>query len=171
MLLPAPGGRRPSQPGCRLRMRNCYTLAHLAAKELIVSDRTATDSLAAFAAGLTFGDIPAPVRDRTKRILLDTIASAFAGNGGDEVAQIDELARAVGGPGGETTVIGRTPSTLAGAALLNGYLITAATVCDVHRPTLCHVTPEVVPPALGVAERDGSSGADLLAAVAAGLEV
>lgn len=136
-----------------------------------MSDPTATESLAAFAARLAPEDVPGPVLDRTKRILLDTFASAFAGNGGDEVAQVDELARAIGGPGGETTVIGRSTSTPAGAALLNGYLITAATVCDVHRPTLCHVTPEVVPPALAIAERDGSSGADLLAAVAAGLEV
>ena len=41
------------------------------------------------------------------------------------------------------------------ATLLNGYLITAVTVCDVHRATLCHTTPEVVPPALAIAERDG----------------
>lgn len=133
--------------------------------------QTATDSLATFAAGLACDDLPGPVAERTKGILLDTFASALAGNAGDEVEQIDRLARAVGGPGGASTVIGRTAASPVGAALLNGYLITAATVCDVHRPTLCHVTPEVVPPALVIAERDGSSGRDLLAAVAAGLEV
>jgi 2-methylcitrate dehydratase PrpD len=40
----------------------------------------------------------------------------------------------------------------------------------VHRPTLCHTTPQVVPPALAIAERNGASGRDLLTAVAAGLE-
>jgi 2-methylcitrate dehydratase PrpD len=40
----------------------------------------------------------------------------------------------------------------------------------VHRPTLYHTTPEVVPPALAIAERDGASGKALLLAVAAGLE-
>src|SRR5262249_9112672 len=54
--------------------------------------------------------------------------------------------------------------------LLNGYLVTAVTMCDAHRPTLTHVTPEVVPAALAIAERDGSSGRDLLAALAAGFE-
>src|SRR2546427_2945275 len=44
-------------------------------------------------------------------------------------------------------------------------------MCDVHRATLTHITPEVVPPALAVAERDGLSGRDLLVALAAGFEV
>jgi 2-methylcitrate dehydratase PrpD len=60
--------------------------------------------------------------------------------------------------------------SLAGATLLNGYLITAVTVCDVHRPTLYHTTPQVVSPALAIAERDGASGRALLTAITAGLE-
>src|SRR6476619_5820379 len=60
---------------------------------------------------------------------------------------------------------------LAGATLFNGYLITAVTMCDAHRSTMTHVTPEVVPPALAIAERDDLSGRDLLVAIAAGCEV
>ena len=52
-------------------------------------------------------------------------------------------------------MIGGDRLSLAGATLLNGYLVTAVTMCDVHRPTLTHITPEVVPPALAIAERDG----------------
>jgi len=33
-------------------------------------------------------------------------------------------------------VIGGERLSLAGATLLNGYLVTAVTMCDVHRPTL-----------------------------------
>jgi len=44
-------------------------------------------------------------------------------------------------------------------------------MCDVHRGLLTHITPEVVPPALAIAERDHVSGRDLLAALAAGFEV
>jgi 2-methylcitrate dehydratase PrpD len=61
--------------------------------------------------------------------------------------------------------------SLIGATLLNGYLITAVTMCDVHRATMTHVTPEIVPPALAIAERDDLPGRDLLVAVAAGCEV
>jgi 2-methylcitrate dehydratase PrpD len=132
---------------------------------------TATDVLASFASSLEYDDLPVTVRDRVKDVLLDTVASALAGNVGDEVAQIGTLARMVGGPAIEATVIGGAPSSYVGAALLNGYLITAATVCDVHRPTLFHVTPEVVPPAMAAAERVGASGRQFITAVAAGFEV
>jgi 2-methylcitrate dehydratase PrpD len=44
-------------------------------------------------------------------------------------------------------------------------------MCDVHRPTLTHITPEVVPPALAIAERDSLSGRDLLVALAVGYEI
>jgi 2-methylcitrate dehydratase PrpD len=60
---------------------------------------------------------------------------------------------------------------LAGATLLNAYLITAITACDVYSPAHCHLTPEVIPPAMAIAEREQRSGTDLLVAVAAGLEV
>jgi 2-methylcitrate dehydratase PrpD len=71
----------------------------------------------------------------------------------------------------EASVLGGGRLSLAGATLLNGYLITATTMCDVHRATMTHVTPEVVPPALAIAEGDGNSGRDLLCALAAGCEV
>ena len=67
-------------------------------------------------------------------------------------------------------MIGGDRLSLAGATVLNGFLITAVTMCDVHRSTLTHITPEVVPPALAIAERDGRAGRDLLVALAAGFE-
>jgi 2-methylcitrate dehydratase PrpD len=130
---------------------------------------TPTAELAGFIANLKYQDVPAPVRERVKDYILDALASALAGRQGDEVRQVHALASALGNSH-EATVIGDGQLSLAGATLLNGYLITAVTVCDVHRPTLYHTTPEVVPPALAIAERDGASGKALLLAVAAGLE-
>lgn len=128
-----------------------------------------TQDLAAFFADLRYDALPAAVRERVTDIVLDTVANAIAGRHGDETAQVEALASALGGTR-TSTVIAATPNSLAGATLVNGYQVTAVTVCDIHRPTLCHVTPEVVPPALAVAEQRGSSGRDLLVAVAAGLE-
>ena len=130
---------------------------------------TPTAELARFIAQLQYEDLPAAIRERVKDIILDTLASAIAGRQGHESPQVRALARALGSSG-EASVIGGERLSLAGATLLNGYLITAVTVCDVHRPTLCHVTPQVVPPALALAERAGASGKALLLAVAAGLE-
>src|SRR6185295_3608654 len=130
---------------------------------------TPTAELARFIAGLKYEALPDRVLERVKDIFLDTLASAIAGRQGDESKQIRALAAAMGASR-EATVVGGEQLSLAGATLLNGYLITAVTVCDVHRPTLCHTTPQVVPPALAIGERNGASGRALIAAIAAGLE-
>src|SRR5262245_9201463 len=130
----------------------------------------ATQTLARFAATLTYEQIPARAREHCKNLLLDAVACALAGHLGEETGQIAGLAAALA-QSDESSVIGGGRSSLAGATLLNGYLITAVTMCDVHRPTLTHITPEVMPPALAIAERDALPGRDLLTALAAGCEV
>jgi len=130
----------------------------------------ATQALAAFAASLRYDDIPERVREHCKKLLLDALACAVAGRRGEETAQVAALAQALA-QSSEASVIGGDRLSLAGATLLNGYLVTAVTMCDVHRPTLTHITPEVVPPALAIAERDGAAGRALLVALAAGCEV
>ena len=128
-----------------------------------------TATLADFAAGLKFEDIPEHVRENCRILLLDTLACALAGHLGDETPQIAAMAGALG-HSEESSIIGGGRTTLAGATLLNGFLITAVTMCDVHRSTLTHITPEVVPPALAIAERDGLSGRELMVALVAGSE-
>ena len=132
--------------------------------------REPTQALADFAAGLTYEAIPERVRDHCKDLLLDALACAVAGHRGEETHQLAALASGLA-QSSESSVIGGDRLSLAGATLLNGYLITAVTMCDAHRATLTHITPEVVPPALAIAERDALSGRDLLVALAAGCEV
>src|SRR4051812_30943412 len=98
---------------------------------LTMTTATPTAELARFIANLEYDRLPAAVRERVKDIILDTLASAIAGRQGDESKQIRALATALGGPG-EATVIGGEQLSVAGATLLNGYLVTAVTVCDVH---------------------------------------
>ena len=125
-----------------------------------------TQDLAQFAATLSYDALPERVRAHCRNVLLDTIACAVAGHQGEETGQIAALAGALG-QSSESSVIGGDHLSLAGATLLNGFLVTAVTMCDIHRATLTHVTPEVVPAALAIAERDGRSGRDLLVAVLA----
>ncbi len=132
--------------------------------------REATGSLAKFAATLGYDAIPERVREHCKNLLLDALACAVAGNRGEETASLAALASGLA-QSAESSVIAGDRLSLAGATLLNGYLVTAVTMCDVHRATMTHVTPEIVPPALAIAERDGASGRDLLVAIAAGCEV
>ena len=129
-----------------------------------------TQALAAFAASLSYETIPARVREYCKDILLDTLACALAGHQGEETAQIAALCAQLA-QSHESSVIGSERLSLGGAVMLNSYLITAVTMCDAHRPTLTHITPEVVPPALAIAERNSLAGRDLLVALAAGFEI
>ena len=130
----------------------------------------ATQALATFAATLRYEDIPERAREHCRKLLLDALACAVAGHLGDETGQVAALVHALA-QSSESSVIGGDRLSLAGATLFNAYLVTAVTMCDVHRATMTHVTPEVVPAALAIAERDGCSGRDLLVALAAGLEV
>jgi 2-methylcitrate dehydratase PrpD len=130
----------------------------------------ATQTLAQFVSALRYEDIPPRVRDHCKNLLLDTLACAVAGRLGEETGQVAALASALA-QSSEASVIGGEHMSLAGATLLNAYLVTAVTMCDVHRETMTHVTPEVMPPALAIAERDALNGRALLTALAAGCEV
>lgn len=130
-----------------------------------------TEALADFAAGVSPADLPDAVRAHARALLIDSVACALAADFGDETPQVAAFAKTLAGAG-EATVIGAPDRlSLIGATILNGFEITAATVCDTYVPAHVHITPEIVPPALAVAERDGLSGRDLLAAIAVGSEV
>jgi 2-methylcitrate dehydratase PrpD len=139
-------------------------------KEMSLEPNT-TEKLARFAVDLTYDDLPSPVRDHARNLLIDSVGCALAADFGDETPIYADFARAAGGTG-EATVIGsRDGLSLLGATLLNGFQITAATVCDTYVPAHVHITPEVVPPALAIVERDRLDGRALLTAVAVGAEV
>ena len=92
----------------------------------------ATGVLAQFVASLTYDSLPDSVRNHCKALLLDALACALAGHQGEETHQLEALADALA-QSTESSVIGGGRLSLAGATLLNGYLITATTMCDVHR--------------------------------------
>src|SRR5256885_16815291 len=108
--------------------------------------RELTQTLAEFAASLTYDAIPERVREYCKNLLLDTLACALAGHQGEETHQVAAFASALA-QSSESSILGGDRLSLAGATLLNAYLVTAVTMCDIHRSTLTHVTPEVMPPA------------------------
>lgn len=131
---------------------------------------THEDRLSAFVVGLTASSIPPLTLHRARQHVLDAIACGLAGRhaeGREEVATV--AARVFGA--GDSSVIAGTPLAPGGAALVNGFQIAAPTLGDVHRATLTHVMPEVLPATLAAAQLNRSSGADVLAGVVAGMEV
>lgn len=131
---------------------------------------SAEAALAEFVTSLRWEDVPAETQRRVEVIWADTIANAYAGRAAANTSQIEQLVLAACGPG-SATVVGGRPLAPTAAVFLNAFQITAYTMCDVYRPVLCHVTPEVVPVLLAAGEDADIDGRTALAALAAGLEV
>lgn len=130
-----------------------------------------TEELARFAVETTYENLPDSARTHARNLFFDAVSCALAGDIGDETKDYSAFARAAGGEG-QTTVIGSSEQlSPLGATLLNAYLITAVTICDTYVPAHVHITPEIVPPALAIAEQGATSGKDLLSAIAIGSEV
>jgi 2-methylcitrate dehydratase PrpD len=127
--------------------------------------------LANWAVGLRREDMPPDIVTLTRQRILDIIGVGLTGVG---TAFGDSVHEAVGnlGAGAESTVLGygsHMPANL--AALANGALAHEFEFDDTHNETAIHVSSPVVVTALAVGERLRASGADVLAAVAAGNEV
>ncbi len=128
-------------------------------------------TLAGFAHGLRRPGIPEPAAAHATMLILDAVGCALAGWAAEETPQVLRAAQVLGGPG-ESTIIGDArPASLITSVLSNAYLATAVTACDVYTPAHCHLTPEVIPAALAVAEAERATGPAFLTAVTAGLEV
>lgn len=132
-------------------------------------DKDVTGTLARFASHLTYDGIPQSAREHSRHLLLDALACALAGYGGEDTPKVIRFASALG-QSQESSIIGGGRLSLVGATALNGFLITAVSMCDVYYPTATHLQPVVISPALAIAERDGTSGRDLLVALASGFE-
>lgn len=130
-----------------------------------------TARLAATGRDVTFDAVPEEVRRVARHCVLDWLACTIAGSN-EPLARIlrSELA---GGPGGgEATLVGAGGATTAmTAALVNGATSHALDFDDTHEALLGHPTVPVLPALFALAERDGRSGVDVLAALVAGIEV
>ncbi len=133
---------------------------------------TPTAQLAAFAAGLRFDAIPAPVVRKTEDLLVDWFGSAIAGKGARPVETIAGFAARMGPTTGAAEVlINRSQSSAYFAAMVNAAASHVAEQDDVHNGSVFHPATVVFPVALAMAQTLGSSGKQLLTAAVAGYEV
>lgn len=130
----------------------------------------ATESIARFIANTRYGDIPRPVLDATRTIILDGVANVLAGS---TQPVLDYIRRYVDRLGGrpECTVVGsplRTNPPL--AAFANGA---AMHVLDYEPQGIpsTHGTSTLLPGILALAEANGASGRAVVTAFAVGWEI
>ncbi len=130
-----------------------------------------TEQLADFVTTTGFGDLPHEAVVMARRSLLDWVGSAIRG-GTVEPARIAlGVARhGMSGDAGTVLVTGERLSTL-GAAFANGAASHVIELDDLHQGSTFHPAAPIIPAALAVAEREGSSGQELLRAITLGYDV
>lgn len=129
----------------------------------------AARALAEFAVGLELDDIPPPVLDHARSLLVDTVGCAVLGTTSEAVRTLATVvARTEQGP---AAIWGRDQQVApASAALVNGTAIHAFELDDIA--TGQHHGSVVLPAAMAIADLGGGlAGTDLLRAVVAGCEV
>lgn len=132
-----------------------------------------TVTLATFAAGLKYDDIPEPVRQRARDYIADTLAVMIFGRDLPWSRIIIDYARAMGS-GGRSRIMGDgdAPVQAPFAALANGSLAHAFEQDGPTWPsTGVHPGATMVSAGLAVAQERGFSGRDFLTAFTAGAEV
>ena len=126
--------------------------------------------LARFVAETRIEDIPAPVLQHAKVVLLDTFGVILAGSERPEVRALrDRLVP--GGSGATVYARGFPASDPRTAALLNGIAGRAIELCEGLRLVSGQAAMQVLPALLAVGERAGSAGGEFLAAFVLGYEV
>jgi 2-methylcitrate dehydratase PrpD len=128
---------------------------------------TLIETLAEFATSTRFEDLPHQVAEESRRLLLDSIGCALGGLSHPRGAIAVEYARlqGPGAPGAQAGIIGTSGrASINAASFANAELINALDFDAILPPG--HVSPYVIPGALAFAETVGTSGKDLLCAVA-----
>jgi 2-methylcitrate dehydratase PrpD len=141
------------------------TNANLAGPDLAID-------LARFASTIDAPRLDAAVVKAVKTNILDTLSCALAGSSAKAIAEVSGLVREwAGAPQADLWVFGgKFPAHQ--AAWVNGGMSHARDYDDTHDAAILHAGVTSVPAAIAAGQLHGKlSGADLIAAVAAGLEV
>lgn len=136
-----------------------------------MSDMTLAEQLAAFAVRTVGDGAPADVRSSVRQRVLDIVGLQLAARDLATSRGALQYAHAQGGPA-QAHVVGDTARISAPwAAFANGVLAHSLDYDDTHLPSVLHPSASVVPAALAAAQVSGASGAQVLDAIAVGIEV
>jgi 2-methylcitrate dehydratase PrpD len=134
-------------------------------------EEASTAALCRFVANLRFEDIPPPVVQFAKGLLIDWLGSALAGKGAPQVEAIERFAHAMGPQNGPSIIVtSRRKTSPYFAAMVNAAASHVVEQDDVHNGSVFHPATVIFPPVLAVAEAEGKSGREILTAAIAGYE-
>jgi 2-methylcitrate dehydratase PrpD len=126
-------------------------------------------ALADFVAGLTYGALPEEVKNEARRAIADTIGGAIAACSEPSTLAVRRVIAREAGP---CSIWGTTDRTTArNAALVNGTMAHAHDIDDCNGPMLGHPSAPVVPAIAALVDELQLSGADMVVAYVAAVEV
>lgn len=128
-----------------------------------------TREIADFIATTEYTDLPDNVIERSKWAICDYLAGAIAGSDHPDSELIANHVQDTMG-GSSTTTLGHGTACLSGALLANGSFPLVIGAGDTFESVVIHPSPSVVPPIFAIAEKEGSSGRDLLQGYVVGME-
>lgn len=133
---------------------------------------TAARTLAGFAMGLRYEDIPAAARERARQCIIDTTGAALFGSRLPWSRIVAGHAQHCGGNGNSRVIGTALKVSPPAAALANGVCSHAFELDGLRKPSAgVHPGAILLPAALAVAEERQAGGRDLLTAFVAGAEV
>ena len=130
----------------------------------------ATRDIAEFAVKTQFEDLPGEVVHEAKRDIINVLAVSLYSARDPSLQYLLAMFNEEGSRPRATVWGANTRTSLANAALANGYTAHLEDYDDTHFPTVAHPTAPTLPAAFAIAEDCGASGRDLIAAVAIGVE-
>lgn len=136
--------------------------------------RTASERLADHAYDLAFDDLPGPVVQKAKELLVHHLGLALRAGGdtlGRQAADITTFLSGTGGIGGDCAVIGeQTRASLLDAVFANSLLMGYQGMDDFQMPAGIHQGVLTFPVALAFGERMHATGREVITAVVAGYD-
>ena len=129
---------------------------------------TLSRQLARFVLKTRFDELPQPIVEAWKTIVLDSMAIGFVGSRDRLARAMSDVARQLGGAAQCTIINSRYRTDAARAAWLNGTMIGTP---QSDSPSNAHAAANIVPAILAIAERDHLDGRAFLASLILGGEV
>lgn len=131
-----------------------------------------TKQLADFIAKVSFNDLSAETVRKTKQSILDWLGVCIRGSKEKPIEILQNILLKSGG-NPEATVLNDAVSKTSAlqAAFCNGAASHSLDFDDLHNQSIIHLATVVMPPVFAIAEAEGKSGKDIIAAVVAGYEV
>lgn len=139
-------------------------------RELSNADRSCTEQFVDWAVGLRYDNLPDDVLLHARRLLLDSLGVALASTAQDFGQRFQNFPRQTSETGATALGIpGAVPAER--AALVNGVLTHGIDFDDTYQPGFVHIGTIVIPTALAVAEKEGTTTEETLTAIVAGYEL